>query len=522
MPDYNTPGVYIEEMNAFPNSVVAVETAVPVFIGYTQKAERNGKSLLRVPTRISSLVEFHQLFGGAFAAQFDILDDAGGNRVINGQSKKIYRTANNELYFYSAIKFFYLNGGSNCYILPVGTYETIKKEGILKKHFVGDDSTASVFSVLEKEAEPTLVLLPDVVALKDSNNSPSYYDLYKEVLRHCGKMQSRFGIFDVAQASDGNNTTSINFFRESIGDEFLSYGAAYYPWLKTIGIETASINFTNIKGVSVKRLKALLPEDLSSFFAKYPTLPPALLTTKEYVALTTEKEDSLEKENDKRQKNINLCHQSLLTGSGTYKKIIAEISSQLSLMPPGSAIAGIYTMVDNSKGVWKAPANVAVAGVIAPAVEISSSEQESMNVDVTSGKSINVIRTFPSKGVLVWGARTLDGNSQDWRYINVRRTVMMIEQSLKLAAQSYVFEPNVSATWTSIKVMMENFLVTLWRQGALMGNKPEEAFAVQVGLGITMTANDILEGLLKVNVMLAIIRPAEFIIFSFQQQQQTT
>ena len=95
-------------------------------------------------------------------------------------------------------------------------------------------------------------------------------------------------------------------------------------------------------------------------------------------------------------------------------------------------------MVDNSRGVWKAPANVSLNGVVSPAVNISHDDQEDLNV-TTQGKSINAIRSFIGEGVLVWGARTLDGNSLDWRYINVRRTMIMLEQSIKLATKAYVF-----------------------------------------------------------------------------------
>jgi uncharacterized protein len=186
----------------------------------------------------------------------------------------------------------------------------------------------------------------------------------------------------------------------------------------------------------------------------------------------------------------------------------------------GAAMAGIYTLVDNTRGVWKAPANVSVAMVNSPEVNITQHEQESMNVDVIAGKSVNAIRVFTGQGNLVWGARTLDGNSQDWRYINVRRTMMMMEQSLQLALRTYIFEPNDANTWVTVKSMAENFLFTLWRQGALAGTKPEEAYSVLVGLGSTMTAEDILEGYLKITILLALVRPAEFIEITLQQKQQ--
>ena len=167
-------------------------------------------------------------------------------------------------------------------------------------------------------------------------------------------------------------------------------------------------------------------------------------------------------------------------------------------------MAGLYTAVDSSRGVWKTPANVSVNMVNAPSVDISSEQQEDLNVDVMAGKSINVIRTFPGIGTLVWGGRTLDGNSQDWRYINVRRTLIMIEQSLKLSARAYVFEPNDANTWVTVKCMMNNFLTNLWKQGALAGAVPEQAFDVQIGLGSTMTATDILDGKMLISVKVAI------------------
>jgi phage tail sheath protein FI len=158
--------------------------------------------------------------------------------------------------------------------------------------------------------------------------------------------------------------------------------------------------------------------------------------------------------------------------------------------------------------------------VNAPAVNISHDEQKQLNVDVMAGKSINVIRPFPGIGTLVWGGRTLDGNSLDWCYVNVRRTLIMLEQSIKLATRAYVFEPNDSTTWVTVKSMIDNFLNNLWKQGALAGAAPEQAFDVQIGLGATMTPQDILEGKMLISVKVAVVRPAEFIVITFQQMMQ--
>ncbi len=512
-----TPGVYIEEKNAFPGSAVAVETAVPVFIGYTETAARNGKSLVRKPTRITSFAEYVENFGGGFRPKFTIAPpaDAASNAetfILNGADMTVNINPNNTFYLFNSIRLFYANGGSECYILSVGTYgndaqASEKAEGkeeekgenksagieIKAADFIGStDNPVSVFDLLEKQYEPTMVVIPDIIALEDE----AYTSVYTQVLEHCGKMQSRIGIFDLKKQKPADKTEKIvEEFRDKIGVNFLSYGTAYYPWLKTSITQPGELDFENLD--SSVDLETLLPES------------NAQEVVKKFKANKTP--DAGTRQN---------YHQSLKASSPTYVNILEEIRSKLNELPPSGAMAGVYTSVDNSRGVWKAPANVSVNMVNTPSINISNDEQQKLNVDVMAGKSINVIRPFPGIGTLVWGGRTLDGNSQDWRYINVRRTAIMIEQSLKLAARSYVFEPNESATWLTIKSMINNFLSNLWKQGALAGTVPEQAFNVQVGLGATMTPNDILDGIMRITVKVAIVHPAEFIVITFQQQQQ--
>lgn len=493
---FNTPGVYLDEKNPFPNSVVAVATAVPVFIGYTQRAERNGKSLLFSPTRITSLAEYEEWFGTGFEAKFKVEEAppsfAGETFILNGKPMLVNINDNNTLYFYSAIRLFFLNGGSDCYIMSVNTYAD-KPDGVEidLADFSGDADRPNVFTILEKEYEPTLIVLPDIIALgKDA------YSIYQLALSHAAKMQSRFGIFDVVQETGQTIEEAIAVFRDGIGTTALNYGAAYFPWLKTSIVQESEIDFTNLDA-SVD-LGSLLPENAAKqVVTKMKALTPADLKTS-------------------RAK----LHQALKASSPTYVNILEDIRAKLNLLPPGAAMAGIYNLVDNLRGVWKAPANVSLTMVNAPSVNISNEQQEEMNVDLITGKSVNVIKSFTGLGTLVWGARTLDGNSLDWRYINVRRTMIMIEQSLKLAAKAYVFEPNDSGTWVTVQSMMNNFLFNLWKQGAFAGAVPEQAYNVQIGLGITMTPTDILDGIMRVSVEVAIVRPGEFIVITFQQMQQ--
>jgi phage tail sheath protein FI len=202
----------------------------------------------------------------------------------------------------------------------------------------------------------------------------------------------------------------------------------------------------------------------------------------------------------------------------TYKSILSGVGNSMTTMPPSGAVVGVYAATDRTRGVWKAPANISLANVIAPSVLFTKTELDNLNVDSGTGKSINAIRSFTGKGTLIYGARTLAGNDNEWRYISVRRFFNMVEESTKNATEAFVFEPNDANTWVKVQAMIENFLSTLWRQGALQGIKPEHAFYVAVGLGKTMTALDILEGRMIIEIGMAVVRPAEFIILRFSHK----
>ena len=209
---------------------------------------------------------------------------------------------------------------------------------------------------------------------------------------------------------------------------------------------------------------------------------------------------------------------SLALAFPVYKTIVNGVSNSMTVMPPSGAVAGVYAQVDRTRGVWKAPANVSLNNVLAPETVFTATQLDNLNVDSVSGKSVNAIRYFTGKGTLIFGARTLAGNDNEWRYIPVRRFFNMVEESCKKSTEPFVFEPNDANTWVKIQGMIENFLTTLWRQGALQGVKPEHAFYVAVGLGKTMTSLDILEGRLIVEIGMAVVRPAEFIILRFSHK----
>jgi len=536
-----TPGVYIVEQNAFTSSVVAVPTAVPAFIGYTEKAERDRDSLLNKPTRITSLAEYVRFFGGAPKTTFTIKADATKDFDLRIDT-------NTQYYLFNSIRAFFANGGGACYIVSVGDYS----RGV-KLNELNDQQNGGGLMTLLKEQEPTMVVVPDAVLL----SREECYDLYKQVLKHCGvDTKSRFAILDV---HDGHkertldNNDVVTAFREGVGNNHLAFGAGYYPWVKTTIVTGDEVSYKNVSNLD-ELIRILTKEAERTFLGdavttttsvvetppppisdasvegdkpkKPPVIPPRTTTqvTRVVDPKLQKKFDAAKEEIEKlRDPNANasVVEQNVKALGVVMKNVLDQMRQLLNIMPTSGVMAGIYALVDNMQGVHKAPANVSLSSVVAPIVNITSEQQEDLNLPL-NGKAVNAIRGFVGKGVLVWGARTLDGNSQDWRYINVRRTMVMIEQSIKIAAEAYVFEANNGPTWLKIRTSIENFLTDVWKSGALMGGSPAEAFDVSVGLGSTMTPVDILDGIMRISVKVAVVRPAEFIVITFQQKMVST
>jgi len=504
MGQMKTPGVYVVEKNAFPNSVVEVATAVPAFIGYTEKADNKGKSLLNKPWRITSMSEFHNYFGFAPKPEFNITERAADSTEeadfsAGGKQYLVEQAAGKYLLYYSMLLFFQ-NGGGPCYIVSVGDYNAD----------IEADKLSAGINLLTKEQEPTMVVVPETTLLDEQNS----ISVQQAALAHCGgKMKNRFAILDIWRQDPAGDC--IENFRSALGINYLDFAAAYYPWLNTTIVQDNDLSYENIANADV--LQALISAELGLPDTVADDTPGKIAQQVEAVSDITSTWDGMEADEVFARKA--LLNKILVAMSPTFGNVLGAVKAKLNLLPPAAAMAGIYTMVDNSRGVWKAPANVSLSAVVSPSVNITHDEQEDLNV-TTQGKSINAIRSFIGEGTLVWGARTLDGNSLDWRYINVRRTMIMLEESIRLATKAYVFEPNDANTWVTIKSMIRNFLTGIWKRGGLAGAVPDDAFSVHVGLGDTMTSEDILEGILRVTVLVAISRPAEFIEITFQQQMQ--
>ncbi len=485
-----TPGVYIVEKDTGANAVVQVATAVPVFIGFTERAEINGKSFHMKPVHIASLSEFEIFFGAAPTPIFTVKESDQDNKEVSlhGKPYVLEQSVNTNFMLYNSLKLFFDNGGADCYIVSIGQYGDA--EAPLE---VTADAFKKAIDTLAGEETPTMILMPDSLLLTEEDSA--YYNAQTYALQHCAKYMNRVALFDIWGGNEElppeeDSNKYVQRFRENIGLDGLSYGAAYYPWIKTNIIPMTSIGYHNF---DLDALSTVINEEHQ----------PILNNLK---SATTEKE---KKYWDSGLKNA----------SKEYKFIRKTVFDRINILPAAPAMAGLYTRTDRARGVWIAPANQNLNSAIAPAIRITHEDQENLNVDALSGKSINAIRAFKGRGsAIVWGARTLDGNNVEWRYINVRRLFILIEQSIKQSAFSVVFRPNVPITWAVVRGSISNFLATLWRQGALVGTTPGDAFEVNCGLGETMTQDDINEGIMRIQVKAAASRPAEFIVITFEQK----
>lgn len=190
-----------------------------------------------------------------------------------------------------------------------------------------------------------------------------------------------------------------------------------------------------------------------------------------------------------------------------------SLAKRNACFPPSGAIAGIYARTDNARGVHKAPANEIVRGCTGLSVSYNETEQGKLNP-----KGINLIRALPGQGIRVWGARTCSGDG-NWKYINVRRLFIFIEESIRVNTNWAVFEPNDEMLWSRVEGTIRVFLTTQWKNGALAGATAEEAFFVNIGKS-TMTEDDILNGRLICVIGVAPVRPAEFVIFRITQKME--
>lgn len=580
MPNPTTPGVSVEEFTKLPYSIALADTAMPVFIGYTELIpddydinDNHNEKL-----KISSLLEYEDKFGKAKKENIRLKDSRDGGVALV--------TPEAQFLMYYSLQMYFANGGGPCYIVSVGTYASTLAGVQLSSLKTGLDKTETLKAI----KDPILIVFPDAVSLSE----PSFYELYNYTIGKLGT-KNRFAILDTYEGNSlitSNDLNTIGHFRAGILNQ-TNQAAAYFPHLKTIlnytfdedelpivhiGLQEEaqdSTIFYEEEIAALDKLKNLAVDEVSgelvNGFILADLLDQAIVIAEEVNEIADTKNALTEAINDAKavlnelydaaiddfivpedldenaplfSRGFNALKTAILNtedrlGSANgltlkslqtsdsllYNQVKEAIKSLKVILPPSSAIAGIYGRVDSIRGVWKAPANVSLNYVIAPTEKVSDQEQADLNIH-SSGKSINAIRTFVGKGNLIWGARTLDGkdkkddgNDNEWKYIHVRRYYNMIKQSISEALGKFIDEPNIPQTWLRAKTMLENFLNQQWMDGALAGSTPKEAYEVKVyGTKDPITGN--ITNPMNVEIKIALVRPAEFIILNFSHQLQ--
>jgi hypothetical protein len=574
-PTYKTPDVYVEEKSVLPPAVAEVSTAVPAFIGYTENAVTDADGNPR-PIQIRNMLDYVNIFGKAKSRGFEV----ALTQPVTGQTQSIIGTEADDLhpkyFMYYNVDMYFKNGGGTCYVISVGDYTDNITKGAFEKGLAAlekeDEPTLIVMSEAlalgatdygllcgaallqcnKLKDRFTIIEMPDgedadsfrgnvpgtVGELKYGaiyypslvTGSTPYYAEEDVKLPNIGAST------DTREELFGANGDGIKVtYTETAGtvDAVVSPKVRLLkrnnPDSGVVGIDFSIAGDTlTVYGLSAPVGTAADVRLGSNIVSEWDTWKTANAAAAEDWNITapTSGLDVVE------ATGANLHFLTVSSGSSQtlasisssntalYNAVKLELEKQRVTLPPGGAIAGVYARVDRQRGVWKAPANVSLFNVVAPTVKITSEEQESLNVDSTSGKSINAIRSFVGKGTLVWGARTLAGNDNEWRYVPVRRLFNLIEESLKKSTAFAVFEPNTPTTWLKVRGLIDSYLYGLWQQGALAGASQDQAYFINVGLGQTMTEDDILNGRMIVEIGIAAVRPAEFIILRFSHKLQ--
>lgn len=566
-----TPGVYITELDAFPPSIVGVATAVPAFIGYTQFAEINGQPVYNKAIQVGSMADFELYFGGPFKAVYDIVPVSNPGQdnydfsvewaaisppvpppVTSPPGDYFYyllqsKPPHSEFNLYDSMRLFYANGGGNCYVVSVADYDTAQSG-----NGINQTDLLKGLDVIREQSGPTMLVVPDAVLLPaDKPASPanasltsqpvpaapqpwppvqtsSAYDaVVTAMLKQCSDLQDRVAILDVygtlsvhdKLTLEGTGGVIPNFWTtlSKLDQKTLSYGMAYFPFLHTSVVQPTDFTYVNL--ASLPTLQQILYMEAQNLYPG-PDNATKLAQVDAFIGQMSKYDDPVSMQTDPAyMQQVIALNQNLVSAIPLLSNIEQIIVEKNSVLPPSAAMAGVFTYNDGTRGVWNAPANVSLIAVDKTTYKLNDAQQGDLNMPI-NGMAVDAVRDFIGRGAVVWGARTLDGNSNDWRYIQVRRTIIYIEQSVKAALAPFVFAPNTATTWVTVTAMVSNFLTNLWAQGGLMGAKASDAFTVTCGLGSTMTGQDVLNGYMIVQVTLQMIHPAEFIELTFKQQMQ--
>jgi len=525
MPEYLHPGVYIEEIERGPRPIEGVPTSTSAFLG---EAERGPIK----PRLVTSYKEYQRWFGGVF-----------------GQDK----------FLPYGVSGFFENGGKRVYICRLVGAKATSAQATFGDFFVRAAGPGSWGKRVFARIDPSSTQAPDATgALKPVG--------FRIRLAYWANVLTGFAVFDPfdpANVAKLPRPIITEDFNDLVLDESSpDYVAKRFPF---IDLEKGDFNQgadSSALGILVRNAgvaPTVLPPTDAKGLADLGVDDPAALGVPDYVgdrpdpktqgltALTldpyrdvalvyapgvTDKDtanaiishcenlrfrfaaiDCPKGQNDLSAAALNPRNISNTNHAAFYYPwiwIADPVTGARKLIPPGGHTLGVYARVDSERGVFKAPANETLRGALDLEYDINDQAQ-----DVLNPQGVNVIRRFPSRGILVWGARTITSDAL-WKYISVRRLFIFLERSIYEGTQWVVFEPNDPRLWARVTDTIRIFLRAQWRLGALYGRTEEQAFFITCNETV-MSQDDILNGRLVCEIGIAPVRPAEFVIFRIFQ-----
>ena len=508
MPEYLSPGVYIEEVDRGTRPIEAVGTAVAAFVGFTEKAEevQSGGapvSLLNKPTLVTNWSQYVQKFGG-------FLSDA---------------------YLPDSVYGFFQNGGGRCYVISVRTMGASADPDLAvpaaAKLPSGDEKADDALDIKAVQGGPSGNAIEVKVRAGEEHTFSLIIQGPSGPAETFEGLSSTKGVTNVATVVNAKSTlVNVRVVKSGLVPKAGTYQLAGGE-IKTVALTVADYKGDAAERTSIGGLEAVdevtmlaAPDLMSSYqsgeldlegvqavqmsmyeFCERNKYCFAILDAPPDLSPQAVKEWRLSANYDTKYAALYypwLKAADMSNGGG------------MRLLPPSGHMAGIYARSDSERGVHKAPANEVVRGATGLAVQVTKGEQ-----DILNPLGVNCIRSFPGRGIRVWGARTLSSDPA-WRYINVRRLFNMVEESIERGTQWVVFEPNDPDLWARVRRDAKAFLTVIWRSGALFGLTPDQAFFVKCDEETNPQETRDL-GQLIVEIGIAPVKPAEFVIFRISQ-----
>ena len=522
MPNYAAPGVYVEEVPSSQKSLSAAATAIAAFVGFTEKApddDPNDPGGL-TPRLVTNWTQFEQLYGGFKKGCILPLSVYG----------------------------YFQNGGSIAYIVripntePAGTPTTFALPA-------ADRALGSPITVTSVEPDELLTIAIQPVDQGDDSEGPSPFS-FTVLDRNNVELESFPDV--TITPGDRNVETVVNKTSTKVKVkveldkgvdlsqiiDVMKPGAFPLVPAEPVSVPVNSRKFTGsetaragINGLTIADevtmvivpdlVTAATKEDGTIDLGLWKSVQTSLITHCELLgnrmAILDAPPGMTVQQIKEWRSDVAMYDSQFASMYYPWIKVdnpVGTNGDREMFVPPSGHIAGVWARTDDTRGVWKAPANDTIRGCLDVERPITKNEQGLLNPI-----GINCIRPFGTRGIRIWGARTLSSDS-DWRYINVRRLFNMVETTILDGTQWAVFEPNDMALWEGVKRTLNAFLIGLWRSGALFGASPDQAFYVKCDAE-TNPPESIDEGKLVVEVGIAPVKPAEFVIFRISQQKQT-